>query len=121
MALFSGIRQEWWEIRAYLNSSKVNDLSRQIWQRKAKAWKEINLTIVSPSRWLADCARSSAIFRELRIEVIPCGLDTKIYKPLDQYVAREVFNLPHDKNLILFGALIAVLTRIRDRSITQAY
>jgi hypothetical protein len=36
-----------------LHSSKESDLSRWVWQRKAKAWKNIDLTLVSPSAWLA--------------------------------------------------------------------
>ena len=95
----------------HLSSSKAHDLSRQTWQRKAKAWKGLNLTIVSPSQWLADCARSSALFKDLRIEVSPFCLDTNIYKPTDRRVARDVLNLPHDKNLILFGAIGATQDR----------
>ena len=60
-----------------LNSSNEWDLSRWVWQRKVKAWKNINLTLVSPSSWLAECARSSSLFQNLRIEVIPHGLDIK--------------------------------------------
>ncbi|MDJ1169591.1 glycosyltransferase family 4 protein [Roseofilum sp. BLCC_M154] len=88
-----------------LNSSKDNDLSRWIWQRKAKAWCNLPLTIVTPSHWLADCARNSSLFANKRIEVIPNGLNTKIYKPMNRRAARERLNLPADKHLVLFGAL----------------
>lgn len=95
----------------HLSSNKANDLSRQIWQRKAKTWKGLNLTIVSPTKWLADCARSSTLFKDLRIEVIPFCLDTNIYKPIDQRIARDALNLPHDKKLVLFGAIGATQDR----------
>ncbi|BAY42991.1 group 1 glycosyl transferase [Scytonema sp. HK-05] len=88
-----------------LKSSKDWDLSRWVWQRKAKAWRDLNLTIVTPSSWLAKCASSSSLFRDSRIEVIPNGIDTQSYKPINQYVAREILNLPQDKQLILFGSL----------------
>ncbi|MGL5082245.1 MAG: glycosyltransferase family 4 protein [Microcoleaceae cyanobacterium] len=87
-----------------LNSHKGGDLSHWVWQRKHKAWKDLNLTIVSPSHWLADCARSSSLFKNTRIEVIPHGLDLEKYKPVQQQVARELLNLPQDKHLVLFGA-----------------
>jgi glycosyltransferase involved in cell wall biosynthesis len=90
-----------------LHSSKDWDLSRWVWQRKAKAWRNLNLTIVTPSSWLAKCARSSSLFQEQRVEVIPYGLDTEKYKPLNRQVARELLNLPQDKQLVLFGALSA--------------
>jgi glycosyltransferase involved in cell wall biosynthesis len=87
-----------------LKSTREQDLSRWVWRRKAKAWKNLNLTIVSPSHWLADCARSSPLFRNRRIEVIPHGLDLTKYRPIDWKIARQLLNLPTDKQLVLFGA-----------------
>ena len=94
-----------------LHSSKQRDLSRWIWQRKAKAWKNLNLTIVAPSSWMAKCAASSSLFQDLRIEVIPFCLDTTKYKPINKQVARESLNLPQEKQLIMFGALAATKDR----------
>ncbi|MEH2290362.1 glycosyltransferase family 4 protein [Nostoc sp.] len=94
-----------------LNSDNEWDLSRWVWQRKVKAWKNLNLTLVSPSSWLADCARSSSLFQNLPIEVIPHGLDTQKYRPINQYFAREALNLPQNKKLILFGAIEATSDR----------
>ena len=88
-----------------LQSDRSWDLSRWVWQRKAKAWKNANLTIVASSQWMADCARSSSLFCDLRVEVIPCCLDTEKYKPTNQQFARELLNLPQDKQLVLFGAI----------------
>jgi glycosyltransferase involved in cell wall biosynthesis len=90
-----------------LHSNKEKDLSRWIWQRKAKAWQNLNITIVTPSHWLAKCAASSSLLKDMRIEVIPNGLDTKQYKPIQKSVARSILGLPEDKQLILFGAMSA--------------
>lgn len=87
-----------------LHSNKNWDLSRWVWQRKAKAWKNLNLTLVTPSLWLAKCVNSSPIFHNLRVEVIPNGIDTETYQPVNKQVARKILNLPQDKKLILFGA-----------------
>lgn len=94
-----------------LNSSVEDDLSRRIWQRKKKAWHGLNLTVVAPSRWMADCAKASSLFRDTRVEVIPNGIDVQSYKPFDTHAARELFSLPHDKKLILFGAKDATSDR----------
>lgn len=88
-----------------LASHRDADLSRWVWNRKSHAWKQANLTIVATSTWMADCARASSLFRDRRIEVIPLGLDTDKYKPSNQRFARELLNLPADKQLILFGAI----------------
>ena len=90
-----------------LNSSKERDLSKSVWERKAKAWKDINLTIVAPTTWMAKCASSSSIFKNFPIKVIPFCLDTETYKPIDKNVARNILNLPQNKQLVLFGAISA--------------
>lgn len=87
-----------------LGSNSNWDLSRWIWHRKAQAWKDLDLTIVTPSRWLAKCVESSSLLRQYRVEVIPNVIDTQIYKPIDRSLARKILNLPQDKQLILFGA-----------------
>jgi len=88
-----------------LGSTRNHDLSYWVWQRKSKYWRNLNLTIVSPSRWLADCARSSSLFRNRRIEVIPNGLDLSLFRPLDRGWARDLLGLPQEQTLILSGAL----------------
>lgn len=87
-----------------LGSTKLHDLSYETWQRKLKAWKNLNLTIVTPSRWLAKCAESSPLFNQLRIEIIPNGLDTDCYRPYNKLEARKTLGLPQEKSLVLFGS-----------------
>jgi glycosyltransferase involved in cell wall biosynthesis len=87
-----------------LNSDRERDLSRWVWKRKDRAWRELDFTVVTPSTWLANCARASSLFRERRIEVIPYGIDLQTFKPLDRQAARHALNLPRDKQLVLFGA-----------------
>jgi glycosyltransferase involved in cell wall biosynthesis len=91
-----------------LFSQRESDLSRWIWRRKARAWKNLNLSLVAPSRWMAQCAAESSLFRDRRIEVIPGGLDTHTYRPIPRQTARELLNLPQNKHLVLFGAPGAV-------------
>lgn len=88
-----------------LKSDRQQDLSSWVWQRKARAWKNLNLTAVSPSVWLAKRAASSDLFRNIRIEVIPNGINTSIYRPIGRDLARKVLNLSLDKRYILFGSL----------------
>jgi glycosyltransferase involved in cell wall biosynthesis len=94
-----------------LHSARDTDLTRWIWQRKATAWRELPVTLVSPSRWLADCARQSALFHGHRIEVIPNGVDLQCYKPMLRVEARQRLGLPGDRPLLLFGALDATSDR----------
>lgn len=88
-----------------LHSTKDSDLSRWVWQRKAQAWKNLNLTLVTPSHWLAECAKSSSLLQEYPVNVIANGLDPEVYKPLNRRMLRESLNLPQNKQLVLFGAM----------------
>jgi glycosyltransferase involved in cell wall biosynthesis len=90
-----------------LSSNKDWDLSRWVWGRKQKAWQNLNLTIVTPSKWLADCAKASSLFKDKRVEVIPYGLNTEVFKPIKRKTARELLQLPQDKQLVLFLSLQA--------------
>jgi glycosyltransferase involved in cell wall biosynthesis len=90
-----------------LSSERQRDLSHRVWQRKSRAWRQLDLTIVATSSWMAECAASSSLFAGLRIETIPFGLDTRTYRPIDKTTARELLQLPQDKPLALFGALAA--------------
>jgi glycosyltransferase involved in cell wall biosynthesis len=103
-----------------LQSGREADLSRSVWQRKTKAWKNLNLTIVAPSEWMATCARASSLFQDIRIEVIPFGLDTTIFRPIDSRIARNLLNLPQEKQLVLFGAIDATADTRKGFHLLQA-
>lgn len=87
-----------------LLSPQLNDISQQITTRKIQAWSDIPITIICPSQWLAECVRNSRILGYKDIKVIPNGIDTAIFKPINKSSARQAFNLPQDKKMILFGA-----------------
>lgn len=87
-----------------LHSSNKYDLSSWVWKRKHAAWGQLDITVVATSHWLAECARSSSLFGNYRIEVLPNGVDETRYKPIDKSVARNAYGLPLDKKLILFSA-----------------
>lgn len=84
------------------------DLNRWVWQRKMTAWSSLaHLTIFAVSRWMADRARASALFRERPIEVLHNGLDAGEFKPQDRLLARARWRLPPRSPLVLYGALEA--------------
>lgn len=68
------------------------------------AFSSDRVVVVTPSRWLAECARRSACFADARIEVIPNGVDTAVFIPDDRRAARAALGLPTDGFQILFGA-----------------
>lgn len=91
-----------------LGSSKEKDLAYEVFEKKHEAYKDIDLHIVTPSRWLADCARRSALLGRFLIMVIPNCIDTDVYQPMDKTDARKVLGLEPDKKYLLFGAIHAL-------------
>jgi glycosyltransferase involved in cell wall biosynthesis/SAM-dependent methyltransferase len=62
------------------------------------------ITIVCLSRWMENCVRQSALFRNCSIERIPNGLETDIYRVRDKAESRRALGLPADGFYFLFGA-----------------
>lgn len=85
-------------------SDRGFDLDRYVWEKKLKLWKT-PMHIVTPSEWLANCAKESYLFQDWPISVIPNPIDTNVYKPLNKSYCRNILNLPEDKKIILFGAI----------------
>ena len=88
-----------------LCSTKKNDLAFKVFQSRSKSIKNLNLTVVSPSRWLSDSASNSAIFRDSQIATIPHGLNLEIFKPAGKNHSRAIHYIPEDKKIILFGGI----------------
>lgn len=86
-----------------LGSTSERDLSRWVFKRKKQAWKNLDITVVSPSRWLARCAQESALFGGRRIEVIPNGLDLSIFQMTDKQAARNSLGLSEQSKILLFS------------------
>lgn len=73
------------------------------WRLKRRTWQRSQLTLVSPSRWLADLSRSS-ILGHFPVEVIPHGIDTETFAPGDPEAARAALGLGDAEAVIGFAA-----------------
>ena len=78
-----------------------NEYPAQILESKKRHLPE-NIVVVTPSTWLADCVRKSAVFKNNRVEVIPNSLDTEVFQPTEKEEARRTLNIPVDKKILLF-------------------
>lgn len=113
-----------------LCSSNPDDLSHDVWKSKADIYENLDLHIVTPSHWLADCARQSALFKNRDIWVIPNCLDTDLFRPLSMnevhlvadrqqnaVVRRVLREATKEKGFanpfILYGAMQAATDRIK--------
>ncbi len=94
-----------------LGSSLPYDLSWWVWRRKMKAWRDLDMTMVSPSPWLAECAASSPLLSRKDLRTIPNGLDLESFQPFDRLQTRRALGLPLGKTLILFGGVSPLTDR----------
>ena len=91
-----------------LFSGKENDMSRYFYRRKKDIYRQVpSLTMVTPSRWMAELARKSGIFGDHRVLALPNAINTSIYRPVGKYEARQLLGFPENKKLILFNAMNA--------------
>ena len=73
------------------------------WKLKNWVYSRSNLTIVTPSGWLAEQAKQSMLNR-FAIHHIPYGIDTEAYQPLDQQLCRTVLGISKHQYVLMFGA-----------------
>lgn len=96
------------------------DLDAQTWRRKQRAWAKLRLHLVSPSRWLAGCAAESVLLGHQPCTVLPNGVDTAVFKPVDRRLARGILNLDPAKRYVLFGAVSSTTDRRKGFHLLQA-
>lgn len=101
----------------FLHSRKASDLSYQVWKKKAAIYKELDLHVVSPSRWLGDCAKQSGLLGRFPVTVIPNCVDVNVFRPFDEKELsprwKALRQLSHTKPLLLFGAVNAAKDKIK--------
>ncbi|WP_432772784.1 glycosyltransferase family 4 protein [Francisella salimarina] len=90
-----------------LSSNNTKDLSNKVFKRKQKAYQQKNMTIVGLSKWLSKTASDSPLLEDKNHINLPNPINTEVYRQFDKKLSRQLWNLPNDKKLILFGAMSA--------------
>lgn len=80
--------------------ASLYDNTKKMWQLKKKWFTGVkNMTIVTPSEWLAGLARESYL-KQYPIEVINNGIDLNVFKPTHSNF-RKQYGIPGDKYIVL--------------------
>ena len=102
---FTMIKCDKWETGCYKCPQTRNitwffDRSKSIYKRKKRLITRLkNLTIVTPSQWLADLVKQSFL-RDYPVKVINNGIDLSVFKPTESNF-RERYNIPAEKYILL--------------------
>ncbi len=75
------------------------------WKLKNWIYDRLNLTLVCPSKWIADLAAQSPLTNRFPIHHIPHGIDTEVFHPLNVEQCRLELNLPLDKKVLMFASV----------------
>ena len=87
-----------------LNSGIENDLSKKIFSIKEKSYKNLDIQIVTPSKWLGETAQESSLCSKFAVDVIPYGLPTDIFAASSKNDIKKKLGIPLQYKVILFGA-----------------
>jgi glycosyltransferase involved in cell wall biosynthesis len=79
------------------------DAEKWVLARKKRRWNR-NMSIICPSRWMADRVSKSEVAGSWHVEVIPNVVDTKLFKPLSKQFCKNVFNIVTNKKIVTCGA-----------------
>lgn len=91
-----------------LGSNREKDLSRKVWRRKYASFSRLpKMTVIGLSKWLADCASSSSLFKNKNVTNLPNPISVDDFAPFDKVEARELLGLPKDRKFVVFGAMNA--------------
>ncbi|MBV9969462.1 MAG: glycosyltransferase [Xanthobacteraceae bacterium] len=88
-----------------LGSTVADDLAARGFAARERHYRALDLTIAAPSRWIAEQAQRSKLFRGRRIVHIPTGVDVARFRPMPRTEARRLLDLPLDGPMLLFGAM----------------
>ena len=82
------------------------DRTKYLWNYKKKILKNVNVTIVVPTRVMFNEVKKSEIFFNKDVEIIPNGVDTHYFNPQNKIKARNKINI-NNMFTILFMAHVA--------------
>lgn len=83
----------------FRTKSWLFDRSKYLFKRKKDAMSGLDLTIITPSHWLADTVKASFL-KNYPVHVIGNGIDLDTFKPTPSRF-REKHNIPQSKYMVL--------------------
>ena len=88
-----------------LPNSAEGDISRDFFTTKRDALRDLNLHIVTVSRWMMEQCKKSPVFEHVcSYHRIPYGLAMDEFRPIDRLEARRQLGIDSDAFVFAFGA-----------------
>ncbi len=88
------------------SGNNENDYSARGFRKKLKFYSKYkNLFFVAPSKWMYNCAKEAFLTKDKSVFYIPNVLDTRLFKPFDKKIAKQILDLDESRPVIAFGAV----------------
>lgn len=87
----------------YKSFSWFKDRSKWLYEKKKQAFSNLDLTIVTPSQWLADLVKQSFL-QNYPVKVINNGIDLSLFKPTESHF--RIKNGINDDQFLILGVAI---------------
>lgn len=86
-----------------LSRSKGQDFTNLMLRVKQHTFRREQIHVIAPCEWMARTARDSGTPFE-HLTVIPYGIDTELYRPLEKHAIRQRLGLQTKKPIVLLSA-----------------
>lgn len=80
------------------------DATHLEWKLKEWSYNHSCLTLIASSTWIGEQMKQSMLKR-FPIHLIPPGVDTKTFRPLDKKECRMKLGIPLDENVLMFASV----------------
>ncbi len=77
------------------------DTTALLWRVKKNTYEKTDLTVVAPSRWLAQMARESPLLTGHDVHCIPYSVDVETFRPIPQAEARRELGISPDAKVLM--------------------
>jgi glycosyltransferase involved in cell wall biosynthesis len=81
-----------------------SDTTALLYRLKDRVYSGSRLTLVVPSRWMADIVDASPLLGRFPVRYIPTGIDLAVFRPGHRDEARQRLRLPLDRKIVFFAA-----------------
>ncbi len=81
------------------------DTTRYLWRKKKSVYSRCDLTVIAQTRWSRELIRASPLLNGFECRTIPSGLDTELFRPVGQEMARKALGIREDARVLFFCAL----------------
>jgi glycosyltransferase involved in cell wall biosynthesis len=88
-----------------------HDTTACLWREKQRIYHQSRLTIVVTNRWMENLLQKSPLLSHFPVCRIPNGVNTQVFYPISQSIARQALQISTSAHVVLFVGAVTTDTR----------